>query len=243
MTPFPNPRRKAFVSGLALLLALAGCAAPPGSDAASQTPTGLTPEVLSLYQAMPDGEHTIPGVNPKYLSAEKARQEVDYYAPHPPGTIIVDPEARFLYHVLPGNRAMRYAVAVGPDGYAFSGEATIPFQRDWPGWRPTDNMIARDPGQYAQYADGLPGGLQNPLGARGLYLFRSGRDTYYRIHGTSNPSSIGHATSAGCIRLYNQDIVHLAEQTAPGTRVIVVKKSETGKWTTPPEDLNNGVPA
>ena len=242
MIPFPRPGRRAFAPGLVLLLALAGCVAPPGAVVPQQTSNGVTPEVLSLYQAMPDGEQTIPAIDPKYLSAEKARQEVDYYAHHPPGTIIVDPEARFLYRVLPGNRATRYAVAVGPDGYAFSGEATIPFKRDWPGWRPTDNMIARDPGQYAQYADGLPGGLQNPLGARGLYLFRGGRDTYYRIHGTANPWSIGQATSAGCIRLYNQDIVHLAAQTEPGTRVIVVEKSESGKWTTPPEDLSNGAP-
>ncbi len=233
MIPFPSPGRRAYAPGVALLLVLAGCVAPPGAVVPPQTPGGVTPEVMSMYQAMPDGGHTIPAIDPKYLSAEKARQEVDYYAPHPPGTIIVDPEARFLYRVLPGNRATRYAVAVGPDGYAFAGEATIPFQRDWPGWRPTDNMIARDPGQYAQYADGLPGGLQNPLGARGLYLFRGGRDTYYRIHGTANPWSIGQATSAGCIRLYNQDIVHLAAQTEPGTRVIVVETSETGKWTTP----------
>lgn len=239
--PFPLPRcAKALPLGG--LVALAGCVAPPMAAAPPPHASGLSPEVLAHYDAMPDGERTIPAIDPKYLSAEKARQEVGYYAPHPPGTIIVDPEARFLYQVMPGNRAMRYAVAVGPDGYAFSGEATIPYQREWPGWRPTDNMIKRDPGQYAQYSDGLPGGLSNPLGARALYLFRGARDTHYRIHGTSNPWSIGQATSAGCIRLYNQDIVHLAENTAPGTRVVVVPKEQSGLWTHPPIPNPNGEP-
>lgn len=231
--PRPNPT---VALTLAALLTLTACVAPPVADAPQQSQTGLTPQTLSLYEAKPDGNRVIPAVDPKWLSAEKARQEVEYFAPHPPGTIVVDPEARYLYQVMPGNRAMRYAVAVGPDGYAFSGEATIPFQRDWPGWRPTDNMIARDPDQYAKFADGLPGGLENPLGARALYLFRGGQDTYYRIHGTSNPWSIGQATSAGCIRLYNQDIVHLAERVPSGTKVIVVPKTQTGAWTIPASD-------
>jgi hypothetical protein len=107
-------------------------------------------------------------------------------------------------------------------------------KQEWPSWQPTRNMIRTQPDMYAQYAAGLPGGLENPLGARALYLYRGGRDTYFRIHGTIDPASIGRATSAGCIRLFNQDAMHLYDNAESGTRVHVRTLDESlaleGAW-------------
>src|SRR5690606_29991595 len=107
-----------------------------------------------------------------------------------PGTIVVDPHARVLYHVLEGGLATRYGIAVGREGYGFSGSANVRRKAEWPGWTPTANMIRREPDVYGPYAGGMPGGLENPLGARALYLYRGNRDTMYRIHGTNSVSSI-----------------------------------------------------
>ncbi len=220
---------------LALLaaLALAACAGEAPPPPVAQQAMTVSSKTQAMYSAMADGDEIIPAIDPRWLTEDKARQEVAYHAPFAAGTIVVDPRARFLYHLKGGGRAGRDAVAVGPEGYGFSGEASVPFQRAWPDWRPTANMIRRSPEKYAQYAAGVPGGLGNPLGARALYLFRGGRDTYYRIHGTTEPWSIGQATSAGCIRLFNQDIIHLADQVTAGTRVVVLRNAESGRWTRP----------
>ncbi|MFD1914083.1 L,D-transpeptidase [Halodurantibacterium flavum] len=113
----------------------------------------------------------------------------------------------------------------------------IPYQRDWPSWTPTENMISREPDIYAPHAGGMEGGLDNPLGARALYLHQGGRDTLYRIHGTSQPWTIGQAASSGCIPLYNQDIVDLADRVRSGTRVVVLSPEESGHGTRPPGSL------
>ena len=121
----------------------------------------------------------------------------------------------------PGNTATRYGVGVGREGFAFRGEATIRRKAEWPRWVPTPDMIAREPKRYGPYAGGLPGGLGNPLGARALYLYCDGRDTYYRLHGTNEPASIGQAVSSGCLRLLTGH--HGPHSRTPlGTRVIVV---------------------
>ncbi|TKA94199.1 L,D-transpeptidase [Cereibacter changlensis] len=219
---------------LPLLLTLAACAQPTVTTTAPPAEQQLDPELVAMYAELPDGDVTIPAIPPKWLSERNKRREVDYWTDEKPGTIIVDPFARYLYLVEPNNRAMRYGVAVGEEGRGFSGEATIPFTREWPRWTPTQNMIKEDPEQYGPVAGGMEGGLQNPLGARTLYLFRGGKDTFYRIHGTANPWSIGQATSAGCIRLYNQDIVDLHERVKPGAHVVVLTEAETGKGTVPP---------
>ncbi|MGL5008263.1 MAG: L,D-transpeptidase, partial [Paracoccaceae bacterium] len=106
-------------------------------------------------------------------------------------------------------------------GLAFRGGGTIRRKEEWPAWTPTANMIRTFPETYAEYRGGLPGGLENPLGARALYLYRGGRDTYFRIHGTVQNASIGHATSAGCIRLFNQDAIDLYNRVDLGTQVTV----------------------
>ena len=142
-------------------------------------------------------------------------------APDEPGTIVVDTFARHLYLVEEGGMAMRYAIAVGREGISFKGAGVIGRKEEWPSWTPTTNMVRTRPDLYAEYAGGLPGGLDNPLGARALYIYRGGRDSHFRIHGTIENASIGHATSAGCIRLFNQDAIELFNAVDSGTSVKV----------------------
>ena len=139
-----------------------------------------------------------------------------------PGTIVVDPHNRFLYLVQARGKARRYGVGVGRAGLAFQGSATIGWKAKWPRWTPTRNMIRREPQKYAKYANGVPGGPGNPLGARALYLMKNGRDTYYRIHGTTQPWSIGQAVSNGCIRMVNEHVIDLYDRVRPGARVVVL---------------------
>lgn len=226
-------RMTAALAGL-MLLALAACGAHEPKAPAAPPPPVVDPRIAAMYSAVTDSGHDIPAIDPNLLTGDKARQLVDYWTDEKPGTIIVDPYARYLYQVRAGDTAMRYAVAVGAAGYGFTGEAHIPYQRDWPSWKPTDNMIATQPELYGPVEDGLEGGIGNPLGARALYLHNGQGDTYYRIHGTMDPASIGQATSAGCIRLFNQDIIHLAENTGSMTKVIVLSEAESGKGTLPP---------
>ena len=149
------------------------------------------------------------------------RQIVAYKADHEPGTIVVNTKSRHLFLVMEGGKALRYGIGVGRRGLAWRGSATIRRKAKWPTWTPTKNMIRRDP-KLARWANGMRGGKHNPLGARALYLYRGGRDTLYRIHGTNEPSSIGRAVSSGCIRLLNSDIRHLYERAAIGAKVVVL---------------------
>ena len=157
----------------------------------------------------------------KQKIAYKGREIVDFQTSEKPGTIIVRTKERALYQVLPDGQAMRYLVAVGKDGFAWSGTARIGMKRKNPTWTPPAEMIKRTP-KYAKWRNGMPGGIpENPLGARALYLFDGGGDTMYRIHGTNAPSSIGTAASSGCIRMLNKEVVELFDNTPVGTKVIV----------------------
>src|SRR5215208_6280587 len=133
---------------------------------------------------------------------------VDYEIGEPKGTIVVDPDNRFLYLVLGHGRAKRYGIGVGREGFGWAGTALIKRKAKWPSWVPPEEMQLRDK-KAAQWRKGMPGGPQNPLGARALYLYQGEVDTLYRIHGTSEPDSIGRAVSSGCIRMLNPDIVEL----------------------------------
>ncbi len=215
----------ALLITLATLLVSACAGTPP--DRAGPRLAGPSPEVVARYQTIQDGDITIPAVRPGYLVGQNPRTEVYYSGPDAPGTIVVDPYARVLYYIMEGGRAMRYGIAVGREGYGFSGNATVGTKRAWPSWTPTRNMVRREPAVYGPVAGGIPGGLENPLGARALYLYRGGRDTYYRIHGTNNASTIGRATSAGCIRLFNQDILDLYDRVEPGAYVHVRDAAES----------------
>ncbi|MEM8580125.1 MAG: L,D-transpeptidase [Pseudomonadota bacterium] len=142
--------------------------------------------------------------------------------PFKSGQIIVLPQAHYLYLVMPGNQARRYGVGVGKAGLEFKGNAIIQRKAEWPDWRPTDEMIEREPHKYAKYADGVPGGPGNPLGARALYLYQNGIDTYFRIHGTTEPWSIGRSASNGCIRMIDSHVIDLYQRVPRGTLVTVL---------------------
>ena len=136
------------------------------------------------------------------------------------GTIVVDPDAKLLWLVMEGGQAMRYGIGVGREGFGWDGRADILRKAKWPTWTPPREMIAREP-ELQEWARGMPGGPQNPLGARALYLYQNGVDTLYRIHGTSEPWSIGRAVSSGCIRLLNVDVIDLHQRVPVGTKVLV----------------------
>lgn len=138
------------------------------------------------------------------------------------GSIVVVSRDFYLYHIVAPGRAIRYGVAVGTAELVWKGKATIGRKVEWPSWRPTNDMIERNPAAYAQYADGMPGGPENPLGARALYLYDDrGNDTAIRIHGTTNPGSIGQAVSNGCLRMRNEAVISLFNQVPVGTPVYV----------------------
>lgn len=136
--------------------------------------------------------------------------------------ILVDQDAFVIRHVYAPGRAREYPVGLGRDGLEFAGDAVIARKAKWPSWTPTPSMIERSPEKYAKYANGVPGGLNNPLGARALYLHRDGRDTYYRIHGTDAPQTIGTAVSNGCIRMLNMHVIELYDAVRTGTVVRTV---------------------
>jgi lipoprotein-anchoring transpeptidase ErfK/SrfK len=159
-------------------------------------------------------------VPPRRIKKKFRRQMVAFEGPEQPGTLVVDPDNRFLYHVLAYGSAVRYGVGVGRAGFAWAGDAQIGMKRRWPRWVPPREMVDRDE-RAREWVNGQPGGPDNPLGARALYLYAGGQDTLYRIHGTNEPQSIGKAMSSGCIRMLNQDIAELYENVIVGTPVIV----------------------
>ncbi|WP_375566099.1 L,D-transpeptidase [Oceaniradius stylonematis] len=169
----------------------------------------------AFLPGLPARAHT-PTLDPKFLPQNV---RMSGYAP---GTIIIDPRNHFLYLQQGGGQARRYGVGVGRAGLAFKGTAVIGRKAEWPRWTPTQNMIRREPEKYAHYAGGVPGGPNNPLGARALYLYRNGRDTLYRIHGTNQPQSIGQSVSNGCIRMINDHVVDLYERVPLGAKVVVL---------------------
>ncbi|MBN9451989.1 MAG: L,D-transpeptidase [Bosea sp.] len=210
--------------GLAVALALAvtaGCTTMAQRPEPAPAPRFSALDIERYGEV--DGEpFHVPAVSLEDLRPHNLRQLVDYRTKETPGTIIVDPKHRFLYLVQEGGKALRYGVGVGREGLAWSGSANVATKRAWPNWTPTPDMIRREPGKYAKWAGGMKGGADNPLGARALYLFKDGRDTLYRIHGTNEPETIGEAVSSGCIRMMNQDVIDLYRRVAAGAKVVVL---------------------
>ena len=169
---------------------------------------------------------TLPAAARAFEVAPKFKpQEVRISSQYAPGQLLILPRAHFLYFVTEPNKALRYGVGVGKAGLEFTGTATIDVKKKWPTWRPTDEMIEREPNTYAEFVDNdyvQPGGPGNPLGSRALYLFQNGRDTYFRIHGTTAPRSIGRSVSNGCIRMINEHVQDLYERVPIGTVVTVL---------------------
>ena len=154
------------------------------------------------------------------------RREMPFKSDEPPGTIIVDTQKKFLYFILPGGRAIRYGIGVGSVYTRWTGLATVARKSKWPTWTPTPEMLARHK-HYDQWKDGMPGGPDNPLGARALYLLNEGGvDNSYRIHGTPAAHTIGQATTSGCFRMLNVDVADLYDRVNVGTRVVVLAKDK-----------------
>ena len=213
---------------VALLPLLAACAPTP-----ARVGLEVSPATRAMYAAVYDGAFVVPAIPDRYLTPENVRQEVDFWADEPPGSLVVDPYATYLYYVLGDNRAIRYRIGVGAMGRTFAGRATVGMKREWPSWTPTANMIRIEPDLYGPWAGGMQPGLENPLGSRAMYLYRNGRDSMYRIHGTYAPSSIGNSVSAGCIRMFQQDAMDLYRRVPLGARVLVLGPDESGYGTVP----------
>ena len=204
--------RRELLRGMALgagALALGGCTVSvPG------------PKLRSAYRGYTDGTHALPSVPVGKIPEQFRRQRVPYSSKYKAGTIVVSTKERLLWLVEPNGTAMRYGIGVGKQGFSWGGTARVGYKREWPVWTPPPRMIGRKP-ELAKWRGGMPGGIGNPLGARAMYLYRGGRDTLYRIHGSPEWWSIGTRASSGCIRLINQDVIDLYERVKVGARVVV----------------------
>ena len=203
---------------------------PPPVQAAAFAPAPLpeTPPPLGDLDSSnrygdntnPDEPYPVKAVNLEKINPEFLKQTVQNTTGEAPGTIVIDPHERHLYLVQNDGTAIRYGVGVGREGFAWSGEAYVRRKLEWPDWHPPAEMVARDP-HARPFADGMPGGPRNPLGARSLTLWQGDKDTLFRIHGTIEPYSIGKAVSSGCIRMLNQDVIDLYDRVPLGTKVVV----------------------
>ncbi|MGN6142042.1 MAG: L,D-transpeptidase [Mesorhizobium sp.] len=205
-------RVKSIILAAALSAVLAGC---------STVGLGPMQAFSNDYGARTDAGYALPRIPIEKVPYKYRRQIVRYETSEKPGTIIVDTNQKFLYFVLDNGKAVRYGIGVGREGFEWHGTARIALKREWPTWTPPGAMIKRQP-ELAKWRNGMPPGLSNPLGARAMYLFNKGGDSGYRLHGSPEWNSIGHAMSSGCIRLMNQDIIDLYDRAEVGAKVIVM---------------------
>ncbi|MGR7996849.1 MULTISPECIES: L,D-transpeptidase [unclassified Xanthobacter] len=219
--------RRLFLVSLPLGLAACTTTGTPQPDTRAGLPPGVSPSDVARYGAVGGEPFTVPAVDMDELKPAYMRRLVKDPTGEQPGTLVVDPHSRYLYLVQEGGMALRYGVGVGREGLEFSGRANVAYKKEWPRWTPTSDMIAREPQKYAKWSGGMAGGAENPLGARALYLFKNGKDTLYRIHGTNEPWSIGEAVSSGCIRMMNQDVIDLYRRVPNGAKVVVLPVAAT----------------
>ena len=206
--------RRSFLLGSAAglgALGLAGCASDGMSFAEAQ----------KLYAMAPDEKFPIPAVDVSKIDPKYYRRTVRYDSNEAPGTIVVDPANYYVYRIEGDGNATRYGANVGRDGFRWSGDAYVGRKAEWPVWTPPKEMIKRQP-EAAKYAGGMPGGLENPLGARTLYLYQNGRYTLYTIYSTSDPETIGTSITSGCTGLLSQDMIDLYSRTPVKTKVVVL---------------------
>jgi lipoprotein-anchoring transpeptidase ErfK/SrfK len=185
--------------------------------------SGEVPEVdiVEGYGLLEDGDYILPPIPSEYLQGINQRTVVNYNGPESAGTVVIDIHAKLLYFIEKNGEARRYPIAVGSQGLSLHSPAVIHLKREWPDWTPTQNMLRTQPEVYGPFVRGIEGGLASPLGARSLYLFQNGLDTHFRIHGTNDLPSIGNAGSAGCIRMFNHDIIDLYPRVPKGTNVVI----------------------
>ena len=190
-------------------MSLSGCATNSAPEAAQASVSAQSTHTRETRASEPWTMHTPFGI----IYSRIPREAVDYPSKHPSGTIVVETSKRRLYYVLGGGKAISYGIAVGMEGYGWSGVSTVSAKREWPDWTPTPNILARFP-NLPHHMDGGP---DNPLGARALYLGAS----LYRIHGTNEPWKLGGGVSSGCIRMSNDNVIDLYNRTKIGATVIV----------------------
>ena len=183
-------------------------------------PRHAEPQPNRAYANAPTGDQQYEQQASRDIDPRYERQEVAYSGKEAPGTIVIDTPNKFLYLVESNGRAIRYGVGIGREGFAWSGKAKVGRKAEWPTWTPPKEMQIRQP-ETAQYANGMPPGLTNPLGARAMYIYQDGRDTLYRLHGTLEVWSIGQAVSSGCVRLLFHDIIDLYGRCPVGTPIVV----------------------
>lgn len=225
---------------MGLPLLLAGCSSGRSYGRRAEALAPVDPFYAEIYGEVEDGPFYVSAIDLRRVRPQFLRREVAYDTAERPGTIVVDPNQRYLYLVEGNGRAMRYGVGVGrEEGLNFQGEAIIARKAEWPNWTPTKDMIAREPERYGPYRDGMPGGEDNPLGPRALYLYKDGKDTLYRLHGTLEPRTIGGMVSSGCVRLLNQDIIDLYHRVPVGTKVVVLSTAP-GQARRAPGELPEG---
>jgi len=211
---------------------LAGCAVEPGATVA-EAPARAGTEALAAakpepaadlvahYAARDDRGTPVAAVDVAAYHPALLRNSVPFATAEAPGTIVIDTKGPFLYFVEPDGMATRYGIAIGREGFGWTGQGTIARTARWPRWTPPPEMIARDP-SLERWRGGQPGGPANPLGARALYIYFGGSDSGFRIHGTNQPKSIGWAASSGCFRMLNQDVIDLYDRVATGAKVVVM---------------------
>jgi lipoprotein-anchoring transpeptidase ErfK/SrfK len=207
--------RRSFLIGSAVglgSLGLAGCAT---SDGMSRMEAALH------YGPLPNEKFPVPAADVSKINPKYYRRTVRYDSREAPGTIIVDPSNYYVYRIEGDGNATRYGANVGRSGFLWSGEAYVGRKAEWPTWTPPKEMMQRQP-EARKYAGGMPGGLDNPLGARTLYLYQNGKYTLYTIYSTIDPESIGTNVTSGCTGLLTQDMIDLYSRTPVKTKVIVL---------------------
>lgn len=207
--------RRSFLFGSAVslgALGLAGC---------STTDDLVRAEAAKLYGPVPDKKFQIPAVDVAKLDPKYYRRTVRYDTKEAPGTIIIDPNNYYVYRIEGEGNATRYGANVPRKGFLWNGEAYVGRKAEWATWTPPKEMIQRQP-EARKYAGGMPGGLDNPLGARTLYLYQNGKYTVCTIYATSDPESIGRGVTSGCTGLLTQDMIDLYSRTPVKTKVIIL---------------------